>query len=246
MTKIIAEIGLNHLGNPKKLFNMITQISKCKVDAVTIQIQADNYYDFSKTFRKKIDFKIYKKISKFLKSKKIKFGLAIVDHKTIGEFSSINVDFWKILSMQFFNHQLINKALKTKKEVFLSTGIVSMKDIKNVAKKFKSINLIHTSFSSKIKDANLLAIERMKKEINNKVSFGLHSVSDDLIISAIALKSDSVFFYVKYNDKNIYPDHEHAVNIDVLRAKVKNWRKMILSLGNGIKKRQSLPKWVFE
>ncbi len=246
MTNIIAEIGLNHLGCPKRLVKMVKFISSCKVDAITVQIQDNQYYDSSKVFRKKIDFKVYKKISKYLKLKKIKFGLAVVDHRTIDEFSSINVDLWKILSMQFFNNRLINNALKTKKEVFLSSGVVSMKDIKNTSKKFKLLNLIHTTFSSKIEEANLLAIVKMKNEIKNKVSFGLHSNSDDVITSAIALRPDSVFFYVKYDDKNKYPDHNHAINLNTLKMKVKNWKKMITSLGDGLKKRESLPKWVFE
>ena len=86
----------------------------------------------------------------------------------------------------------------------------------------------------------------MKNEIKNKVSFGLHSNSDDVITSAIALRPDSVFFYVKYDDKNKYPDHNHAINLNTLKMKVKNWKKMITSLGDGLKKRESLPKWVFE
>ena len=55
MTKIIAEIGLNHLGNSKKLIKMIKFISNCNVNGITVQIQSDEYYDGSKPFRKKIN-----------------------------------------------------------------------------------------------------------------------------------------------------------------------------------------------
>lgn len=246
MTNIIAEIGLNHLGNSKNLMRMVKKIIDSRVDALTVQIQKDEYYDLSKPFRKKIDLNTYKKIAKICKLKKIKFGIALVDKKTLKDFSSLNVDFWKILSMQFFNTELIKKTIATRKKVYLSTGIVSMKDIKAMGKRFKSLNLIHTSFSLKLKEANLLAIKNMKNKVKNKISFGLHSTSDDLIISAIALQSESIFFYVKNNDKKQYPDNEHAINLDKLKVKVKNWRKMLVSLGNGIKKRESLPKWVFE
>tara|TARA_B100001059_G_C17664094_1_gene490986 strand:+ start:65 stop:805 length:741 start_codon:yes stop_codon:yes gene_type:complete len=246
MSKLIAEIGLNHLGDPKRLMVMIEKIIASKVYALTIQIQNDEYYNLSKPFRKKIDLDLYKKISKRLKSKKIKFGIALVDKKTLQDFSSVNVDFWKILSMQFFNKELIKKALATKKKVYLSTGVVSMQDIKAMAKRFKSLNFIHTSFSLSLNKANLLAIKKMKNEVKNQISFGLHSNLDSLIISAIALESESIFFYVKNKDKKHYPDDEHAIYLEELKVKVKNWKKMILSLGNGIKKRESLPKWVFE
>ena len=43
----------------------------------------------------------------------------------------------------------------------------------------------------------MLAINKMREKINKNVSFGLHSNLEDLITSAITLKADSVFFYVK-------------------------------------------------
>jgi len=246
MTKIIAEVGLNHMGSPKKLYKIIKDLMLSKIDGVTVQILDDEYYDNSKSFRKKIDMSVYKKISNLLKQKKIKFGIAIVNPKTIQDFKSIKVDFWKILSMKFFNDNLIKKTLLTNKEVYLSTGIVSNFDIKKMSEKYNKLNFIHTSFSVDLKKTNLLAISKLKNQIKSKVSFGLHAATDEIIISAITLRADSVFFYVKQRNKIIYPDHEHAINLDTLKYKVKTWREIILSLGNGIKKREKLPTWVFE
>jgi len=194
MTKIIAEVGLNHMGSPKKLYKIIKDLMLSKIDGVTVQILDDEYYDNSKSFRKKIDMSVYKKISNLLKQKKIKFGIAIVNPKTIQDFKSIKVDFWKILSMKFFNDNLIKKTLLTNKEVYLSTGIVSNFDIKKMSEKYNKLNFIHTSFSVDLKKTNLLAISKLKNQIKSKVSFGLHAATDEIIISAITLRADSVFF----------------------------------------------------
>ena len=246
MTKIIAEIGLNHMGSPRILDKMIKDLVRNKVYGVTVQILKDNYYNQTRPFRKKIDMKYYQKISKFLKKNQIKFGIALVDAKTIKDFKDINIDFWKILSMQFFNKKLIEETLKTNKEVYLSSGIVSDNDIQKMSKKYKKINFIHTSFSSDIKKTNLSAISKLKNRIKNKVSFGLHSEIHDVVIGSIVLRADTVFFYVKYGNKIKYPDHEHAINLENLNFKIKIWRKIMLSLGSGIKKREKLPNWVFE
>ena len=58
--------------------------------------------------------------------------------------------------------------------------------------------------------------------------------------------ADSVFFYVKFNDKKQYPDGDHAINIENLGLKISKWKKILQSLGSGLKKREKLPGWVFE
>ena len=49
--KFIAEIGLNHLGDKKRLFNLVDQALKSKVDGITIQVLEKSYYDNSKSHK---------------------------------------------------------------------------------------------------------------------------------------------------------------------------------------------------
>ena len=97
----------------------------------------------------------------------------------------------------------------------MSTGIASMSDIKKCLKRYKKVNFIHTTLSKNI-NPNMLAIQSIKKNVKNKVSFGLHSAEDEMIISAISLEADPIFFYIKNNDNRYYPDNEHAISIDKL------------------------------
>ena len=69
--KIIAEIGLYHLGNGKNAFEMVKKCINLGVDGVSIQIQPDEYYDNSKVFRRKLNFNVYKKIE--ISSGKVNF-----------------------------------------------------------------------------------------------------------------------------------------------------------------------------
>ena len=181
-----------------------------------------------------------------MKKNEIRFGVATNNIKTIKKLKNIRIDFWKIISPQFFNNDLIEIALKTKKDVYLSCGIASTNDIYVKSKKYKKLKFIHTSFSEKIYDTNMLAINKIREKINKNISFGLHSNLHQLIISAISLQVDKAFFYVKFNDNKYYPDNQHAINLEDLKKNILNWNKISISFGDGVKKREKLPKWVFE
>ena len=180
--KIFAEIGLNHLGNPKLAINIVKECLKNKVDGITLQIQPESYYDNSKNFKRALNFKTYQKISSIIKKKKKLFGLAIMDKKTLEKSNVIKFDFLKILSLGFNDTSLIKKAINTKKKIFLSTGFADMKSIIDSSKKFANINFIHTSLDLMPKNVNLSAIRTIKKKIKNKVSYGHHSKDLEILL----------------------------------------------------------------
>ena len=72
--------------------------------------------------------------------------------------------------------------------------------------KYKKVNFIHTTLSKNI-SPNMLAIQSIKKNVKNKVSFGLHSAEDEMIVSAISLEADPI-----KNDKIDY-DSEIRINM---------------------------------
>jgi len=225
---------------------MINKAISSGANGITLQIFPKNYYDNSKPFRRELDKTFYEKITKYLNKKKILFGLAVTDHNVVEKFSKLNIDFWKILSFEFYNDKLIKETLNTNKRVYLSTGVVSIEAIKKKYKKYKKLNFMHTTLSSKTSEANILAIENMKKSINKKkIPFTLHSKLDEVVIAAISLGADPIFFYIKNNDNKFYPDGIHAIRLDRLKDKIKLWKKIETSIGSGIKKKLPIPGWVY-
>ena len=243
--KIFAEIGLNHLGNSKLAIDIVKKCMKYDIDGITLQIQQESYYDNSKNFRRELDIKTYKQISSIVKKSKKLFGLAIMDIKTMEKFSNIKFDFLKILSLVFHDIKLIKKAVNTKKKIFLSTGFSDLKSIANTAKKFPKINFIHTSLDAKPKDANLSAINTIKKKIRNKVSYGFHSSDHEILLVSASYSPDSIFFYIKPNKKKHYPDNEHAISLNELPNILRSIKITQQSLGNGVKIKKKIPKWIF-
>ena len=244
--KIFVEIGLNHLGSSKLAINLVKKCLQHNIDGITLQIQQESYYDNSKNFRRALDVKTYKKISSIVRKSKKLFGLAIMDVKTMKKFSNIKFDFFKILSLVFHDVKLIKKAVNTKKKIFLSTGFSDLRSIIKMGKKFPRINFIHTSLDTKPKNANLSAINTMKKKIKNKVSFGLHSSDHEVLLVSASYSPDSIFFYIKPNQKKHYPDNEHAISLKNLPKILKSIKIVNQSIGNGMKIKKNVPDWVFE
>jgi sialic acid synthase SpsE len=242
MTLFVSEIGLNHLGDEKLAFNMVKNIARTGVKAISMQILHDKDYDGKESWRFRLQLNVYIKIINYLKKKKILFGLSIHDEKALFIFKNLKIDFWKIISFRFYDDNLIKRAIKTKKPVYVSTGIASIADIKECFKKNPKANFLHTTLSKNI-NPNIEAIDKMKK-VKKKIGYSLHTNTDEIIIAALAKKADPIFFYVKNNDKKYYPDGAHAINIDYLNKKLILWKYISKSISNGIKKRQKVPNWV--
>jgi sialic acid synthase SpsE len=229
---LVAEIGLNHKGNKILLSKYVKFLLKSKIDAITFQIQSDQYV--SSLGFKNIDLKYLKNQIRIIKKSKKKIGIAISDITKVKYFNQCKIDFWKILSKDFYSYNLINKLINTRKRIYLSTGFSSTSEIKKINSKY-NFYFIHTALSNAIKDANLMAIKSISLETGNKVSFGLHCSNHNVLYASIPFNPESIFFYVKINSLTNYPDNRHAVLLKDVNKIVENINEIKKSIGSGKK-----------
>ncbi len=237
---IVAEIGINHMGSEEYAETYIGALLKSKVDAITFQVRESEFYKKKKwqSFYLCDDF--YKKIISQISGKK-KVGIAISDIKKIDFFESLGVDFYKILSRDLSNKKLIEKILDTSKEVYVSTGVSTITDIKKMLKRSKKrknqITLIHTQLTHKIDLVNLKMIEVMKKELDRPVGFGNHCQNLNVLYAAVSFQPSDFFVYVKGNKRNFdkHPDEEHAISIYSIDNFIKNILELSQAVGTGVK-----------
>ena len=169
-TKVICEVGLNHMGSEILAKKYLNTLVKSGTDGISFQIKSKLFYNQFNNFKKNKDMSFYKNFREksfyksVLKKKNISglelsnnfykyardvckknkkmFGIALGDIDKIAFFSRIKVDFIKILSEDFFNISLINKILKSNIPlVCLSTGSISKKNITILIKKIKKSSL---------------------------------------------------------------------------------------------------------
>ena len=246
MTIFNAEIGLNHLGDEERAMQLLIEAVEAGANGVTFQIQSPSYYDGSRPFRVALPKSFYKSAASMANKMGVQFGLAIHSADVLKEHSFSNVNFWKILSMEFANDQLVKAAVDSGRYTYLSTGVSSLEEIQIKAKKYKDINFVHTTLSEKVADANISAIDTIKKTINNDISFGLHSIDIRVAMLAMTFDLHSIFFYIKSIEALDYPDNLHAIEINKLRDCITDWNFAITALGDGNKSIKNIPNWVYE
>ena len=240
---LIAEIGLNHLGQSENLINYIDKLIETDVDAVTLQVREPEFYDekwgghpagfFNLELHKDNYFYVKEKIRASGK----KFGIAIGDINYINFFESLNVDFYKVIRNDITDFKLIDKLIETKKEVIVSTGLSSNIEISkfvNYIGDNKNFKLNHTQLSYDIEDCNLNAIKNMKQNYGLEVSFGNHCKDINVLYMALCYNPSDILFYVKHIEN--VPDSEHAIHLSKVNEVVNNINNFKKALGTGIKK----------
>ena len=188
MTKLIAEIGWNHVGNVNLAKKMIIAAKNNGASYVKFQIFNEKNLKpgpWDKDGRRKI----YKKAQMTEKKQRLLYNFS--KKKKIIYFASVNSiddanlhlkvtnDIVKIPSMESRNKKLIIYCSKKFKKIILSTGTSTFNEIKQIIKLIpkKKLILMHcvSSYPCKLENINLLMIQKLRK-LNSKVGFSDHTI----------------------------------------------------------------------
>jgi len=235
---IVAEIGLNHMGDETIAMRMLRKLVKRGIDAVTFQIANPSFYNKDKPYKKALRSEFYRKAIDYVHENGKLIGFAIADKSMVRFLNDSGADFWKTLSQDLSNYDLHSELQKTEKVTYVSTGLSCEKEITRMSNRLKTIILIHTEISHRIEDVNLKAISRLGKCTGRKVAFGLHCSDISSLYLAVAFEPSDIFFYVKEDLKISYPDDQHAISITNLNSVLTKITKLRKALGNGAKEKR--------
>jgi len=264
-TYIIAEAGLNHNGNIDIAKKLILNAKKCgcnavkfqsfkaesrvskKVNSVNYSEEADglqeNIHDMFK--RLSLNFKETKEIFNYAKKQKIEIFSTPFDEEQIDTLEKLNINFYKIASVDLVNIPLLEKVSKTLKPVILSTGMASLSNVEDAVDVFrrngnKNLILLHclSSYPANENEINLRAIQTLKKSFNIPVGFSDHYPGIEISLMSIGLGANIIERHFTL-DKNLEgPDH-------ILSSEPKEMKKLVdISknsqniLGDGVKRIQ--------
>ncbi len=236
--KIVLEIGLNHLGDEKYFLQYINAAIKNNAKYVTIQIREPGFYQNGKDNLLNSD-NVKKNLLK-LKKYKVKVGLSICDMTFKNYLSGFKPDFFKILSWEADNLELIKNINSFKKPIYISLGMLNSKRIFTLTKKLKRLkgqfNLIHTQLNYKKNDLNLNFINTLKNKTLFPISYGHHMKNDHLpIIIANALSIDKIFLYFKISRNRKHNDEAHAFYLSEINKISNILDQSKIYMGNSIK-----------
>ncbi len=210
---LIAEISANHNGSIKNAKKLIYTAKKNGADIVKLQTYEPRNMTIDSS---KNDFLVKEGLWKgyklwdlykeaqtplswqkelFRYSKKIKMPCFSTpyDDEGIEVLKKLNAQMYKISSFEMNDIFLVKKICKLKKPVIISTGLASIKEIRNVyniAKKSgcKKIILLYcvSSYPAKNTDFNLNNIKILQKKFNCEIGFSDHSVDNSVAMLAVA------------------------------------------------------------
>jgi sialic acid synthase SpsE len=241
---IVAEIGMNHMGDPAYADAYLDALAPARLDGITFQVREKAYYEKQIAAEStQLDDSYYAHAADRVHDAGIAFGVALCDLEKLPLFSSIGTDFYKILSKDIGDRRLIKAVAATGKPIYVSTGMSDEDEIAELildsAGFDRPLSLIHTQLSYDDGDTNLRAIPRLQKRFNVPIAFGSHAVGTQALYAAAAFEPAAIFFYVKGGRAVEHKDEDHAVHTAAVADVVTGIRRVETMLGSGTKVKMS-------
>ena len=256
-TFIIAEAGVNHNGSIKIAKKLVDIAVEAKADAVKFQTfktkeNCSNKTPFASYQLKNLKYKStayemlrklelksseFVSLSEYCKMRKIIFFSTPFDLTSANFLKKINVPCYKIASSDVNNIRLVDTIVKTKKPIFISTGMTNLKDIIFLDKRIKKVNkkiiYMHciSSYPTKFKDANLNIIKTLKKNLNSIIGYSDHTLGIAAPIAAVALGAAVIEKHFTLNKNLEGPDHNMSIIPEDLFRMIRDIRNINCAFG---------------
>jgi len=259
---IIAEAGVNHNGDiklAKRLIDVAKDVSADAVkfqtfkaeDVVTKEVEMAEYQ--KKNIKKKesqlemlkkieLDYEDFKKLKKYADKKKIIFLSTPDSNKDVDILENL-VPAYKIGSGDLTNYPLLEKVAQKKKPIILSTGMATLKEVKEaeaVIKKQENdkIILLHctTNYPCPMEEVNLKAMQTLKKEFNLPIGYSDHTLGILVPIMAVTLGAKVIEKHFTLDRNLPGPDHKASLEPKELKEMIMAIRGAEKAIGRGIKK----------
>ena len=181
-----------------------------------------------------LSFKEHLKLKKYCDKKKIEYLCSAFDIESLNVLKKFKLKTFKIPSGEINNIKYLKHLGKFQKDILLSTGMSSKKEINfalktltnsGVPKKKIIILQCNSEYPSPYKDINLRAMMTFKKDFNCDYGISDHSLGIEVPIAAAALGAKVIEKHFTLNKKFEGPDHHMSL-------KPKELEQMISSIRN--------------
>ena len=227
---IIAEVSANHNKDIRNVIKIINQASKIGIDAIKVQLYKPEEITINsnkKDFRLKkgnswsqyktlyelyqkgsTPYNWYPRLAKLCAKKNIIFFSSVFDLATVDFLELNNCPIYKIASPEITDIPLIERVAKTKKPVFISTGLANKNDInlaistlkKNNCKKIVLVKCT-TAYPAPLDEININTMKDFKNTFKVNVGFSDHTKENIASIVAVASGARVIEKHIVLNKK---------------------------------------------
>lgn len=263
-TKIIAEAGVNHNGDPaiaKALVDAaidagadIVKFQTFSADLLTTkvakranyQIEGDdeNQLQYDMLSKLELSEEIYLELAEYCRARNIEFLSTAFDIKSLKFLNKLGLMRIKIPSGEITNLPYLRHAGSINRPIILSTGMATMEEVNDAISILVAsgtsrdkLTVLHctTEYPAPINEVNLLAMTEIQKQLNVAVGYSDHTMGIDISIAAVALGARIIEKHLTLDRNFPGPDHKSSLEPKEFSSMVTAIRRIELALGNGKK-----------
>jgi N,N'-diacetyllegionaminate synthase len=266
---IIAEAGVNHNGSLELAKQLIDAGKKAGVDCVKFQTwkteelltedapkadyQLKNDGDssqFEMLKKLELSYADFKELKAYSESIGVDF-LSTPDEKKSLDFlvDDLNIKLIKVGSGEVSNLLYLKQIAQKKLPVILSTGMSNMADVERayytlIENGAPEVALLHctSEYPAPLNTVNLKAMDTLKSVFQTIVGYSDHTEGIAISLAAAARGARIIEKHFTMDKTMEGPDHVASIDPTELKALVDGIRAIELSLGDGIKRIQSVEK----
>ena len=256
---IIAELSGNHKGSLKRALKLVDIAAKAganaiklqtfKPDKITMNLKSKDFIVSDKTspwFKKSLyllfkeaytPWEWHKEIFDKAADKGLQFLSTPFHEDAVDFLEKLNVPCYKIASFENNHLPLIKHVARTKKPTFISTGMASFKDLKEIQKiykkeKSKFIFLkCSSSYPAPIESFNLKTLQDMQKKFDCLVGLSDHSKGSVVACASIPLGARVIEKHLTLSIKDKAIDSFFSADKNSFKHYVEDIRSTYKALG---------------
>lgn len=254
---VIAELGLNHGGDPRRALQLVDSAAVAGAAAVKVQsfraerlvapdcappahVEATSLQDFFRGFE--LDVRAYELIAERAHRR----GLALVatpfDEEVVGQLEAVGCDVYKIASGDLTHHALIERAASTGKPLLLSTGMSDLDEIRAAVERARAagaleLAVLHcvSAYPVPSGEENIRAVTELGRALGLTVGLSDHSTEPLSVPLAVALGASVYERHLALDSSEEQIERAVSSTPDELRTIVQTAERARRALGDGIK-----------
>ncbi len=250
----IAEIGINHNGNPEIARRLIDLAAEYGADAVKFQkrtlgqVYAPNVlaeladqdkelqYVVSWLQQVELPDEVFAELAEYAWSKGLEFLCSPWDKDSVDFLEQLGIAAYKIASADMTNFPLLHYVAQTGKPLIVSTGMADWAEIERTVQFLKDLGvefaLLHcqSTYPAAFKDVNLRVMLRLR-EFGVPVGYSGHERGIAVSTCAVALGACIIERHITLDRTMPGPDHAASLEPPGLQKQIRDIRIIEVALG---------------
>ncbi len=247
-TLLVAEIGQAHEGSINMAHSFIDLCADKGIDAIKFQTHlADKESTYDEPFRikfsyndktrydywKRMEFSIseWKELYKHCQRRNILFMSSVFSIEAFNLINKFDVCAWKLASGEIYSSELIDRMIKTKKPIIVSTGVAKFSELKKIVnylkrkKAFFVLLQCTSNYPVKLENVGLNVMHEYKDKFKCPVGLSDHTGTIYPSIYTVCHGFSLIEFHVAFDRKMFGPDSSSSLDpnqIDELQKIITN------------------------